>query len=108
VSLNVFHQLHCVNMIRKRLWANENFESTHELMGIEHLSHCLDALRQSLMCSSDITPLPWKWDAQAGEAKEVAEVQHTCRNFEKVRQWAKENRVRKFDRKIYVEDDLDM
>ena len=93
-------------MIRKRLWAAGTFAATHELMGMEHLSHCLDALRQSLMCSADVTPLPWAWDAAAGEAKEVAEVQHTCRDFDAIRAWAKENRLTKFDRKTFVEDDL--
>ncbi|KAF8244400.1 hypothetical protein K440DRAFT_605131 [Wilcoxina mikolae CBS 423.85] len=106
VSLNVFHQLHCVNMIRKRLWSNETFAAEHELMGIEHLSHCLDALRQSLMCSSDITPLPWKWDEKAGEAKEVAEVQHTCRDFGRIQEWARKNKVVKFDRTVFVKDEM--
>ena len=95
-------------MIRKRIWSNQTWEATHELMGIEHLSHCLDALRQSLMCSVDITPLPWEWDPIDKRSKEVAEVQHTCRNFEKVKQWALENKAVSFDRNIFVEDDLDM
>jgi len=77
-------------------------------MEIKHLSHCLDALRQSLMCSSDITPLPWIWDQTAREAKEVAEVQHTCRNFEKIQRWALDNRVMQFNRTVFVEDDLGM
>ncbi|KAF8541807.1 hypothetical protein BDD12DRAFT_731081, partial [Trichophaea hybrida] len=111
VSLSVFHQLHCVaiqNMLRKELWSNKTFTPEHELVRMKHLSHCLDALRQSLMCCADITPLPWVWDQRAGEAKEVAVVQHTCRNFEKVRRWALDNRVVHFDRNIFVEDDLAM
>jgi hypothetical protein len=95
-------------MLRKRIWSTETFAPDHELMGIEHLSHCLDALRQSLMCSADITPLPWTWDEEAGEAKEVADVQHSCRDFGKIWEWAKNNKVDHFDRKVFVEDDLDM
>lgn len=73
---------------------------------MDHLEHCIDALRQSLMCASDITPLPWMWVEADQEAKEVAEVVHTCRNFEDVRQWAIQNKIKHFDRHKYVHDDL--
>ena len=75
-------------------------------MGFDHLEHCIDDLRQSLMCSSDITPLPWTWVEADQESKEVAEVVHTCRNFEAIRGWAKENQAKHFDRHTYVHDDL--
>ncbi|KAF6788128.1 hypothetical protein CSOJ01_15098 [Colletotrichum sojae] len=106
VSLNVFHQLHCLNMLRKRIWSDEVYAADDELMGIEHLEHCIDALRQSLMCSADVTPIPWIWREEDHEAKAVAEIAHTCRDFEAIRAWAKENRAEHFDRKVYVEDDL--
>ncbi|KAM7218685.1 protein of unknown function (DUF3328) domain containing protein [Rhypophila decipiens] len=106
VALNVFHQIHCLNMLRKRLYSKEDYPPDHELMGIEHLEHCYDALRQSLMCSADITPLPWQWVEKEQQAKEVARVAHTCRDFEAVRTWGKENALVHFDRKIYVPDPL--
>ncbi|KAF5120192.1 hypothetical protein E5D57_013543 [Metarhizium anisopliae] len=68
-----------VNMIRKRIWSTETYKPDDELMGIEHLQHC-------------------------NEAKAVAEIAHTYRNFEDIRVWAKENQVKDFDRTIYVED----
>jgi hypothetical protein len=127
VSLNVFHQLHCLvslqfltifslatskniwnlqNMVRKRLYSTQAYAADDELMGIEHIEHCIDALRQSLMCSADITPLPWTWVEEDNESKEVATVAHTCRDFEKIRGWAMENKIKHFDRKVYVEDEL--
>ncbi|KAK8094990.1 hypothetical protein PG997_001675 [Apiospora hydei] len=106
IQLNVFHQLHCLNMLRKRLYSKTDYPPDHELMGIEHLEHCYDALRQSLMCSADITPLPWRWVEQMQEAKEVAQVAHTCRDFDVIREWAKRNAVDHFDRKTYVPDPL--
>ncbi|KYK56496.1 uncharacterized protein DCS_03496 [Drechmeria coniospora] len=107
VELNIFHQLHCLNMLRKRLYSKQDYAPDHELMGIEHLEHCYDALRQSLMCSADITPLPWQWVEAAQESKEVAQVAHTCRDFDAIKTWAKEREVVHFDRKTYVPDDLD-
>lgn len=62
-------------MLRKQLYDKTEYPSDHELMGIEHLKHCYDALRQSLMCSVDLTPLPWKWDEEQQEAKEVAQAE---------------------------------
>lgn len=106
VQLNVFHQLHCLNMLRKRLYDDQLYPPDHELMGIEHLEHCYDALRQSLMCSADITPLPWQWVEADQEAKEVARVAHTCRDFDAVWNWGKENAVKNFDRHTFVPDDL--
>ncbi|ODA76940.1 hypothetical protein RJ55_07456 [Drechmeria coniospora] len=96
-----------VNMLRKRLYSKQDYAPDHELMGIEHLEHCYDALRQSLMCSADITPLPWQWVEAAQESKEVAQVAHTCRDFDAIKTWAKEREVVHFDRKTYVPDDLD-
>ena len=93
-------------MLRKRLYSKVDYPPDHELMGIEHLEHCYDALRQSLMCSVDVTPLPWRWVEQMQEAKEVAQVAHTCRDFEVIRDWARENAVAHFDRKTYVPDPL--
>lgn len=93
-------------MLRKRLYDKTDYPPDHELMGIEHLEHCYDALRQSLMCSVDVTPLPWRWVEEVQESKEVARVAHTCRDFEAVRSWANKNKVAHFDRKTYVPDDL--
>ncbi|VTT64839.1 unnamed protein product [Fusarium fujikuroi] len=130
IELNVFHQLHCLvgdtnasmssmippirrssdtaqNMIRKRLYIEDGkYDPNHKLTGIEHLEHCYDALRQSLMCSADITPLPWVWSDKAQEAKEVARVMHTCRDFDILRNWAREHAVHHFDKKTHVQDDL--
>jgi hypothetical protein len=93
-------------MLRKRIWSTETYAPDHELMGMEHLEHCIDALRQSLMCSADVSPIAWQWFEKDQEAKAVAEIAHTCRNFDDIRDWAKEHKVKQFDRSIHVEDKL--
>ncbi|KAF5242484.1 hypothetical protein FANTH_8650 [Fusarium anthophilum] len=100
--------LNSQNMIRKRLYIEDGkYDPNHKLTGIEHLEHCYDALRQSLMCSADITPLPWVWSDKAQEAKEVARVTHTCRDFDVLRDWAREHAVHHFDKKTQADDGLD-
>ncbi|KAF9523975.1 hypothetical protein CPB83DRAFT_727462, partial [Crepidotus variabilis] len=95
VGLDVFHQLHCLNMLRLHVFSpNATMHNTDDpLQGTVHLSHCIDSLRQSIMCSVDITPIPWVWDFKDKVARPVADIQHTCRNFEKVREWAKEKHL---------------
>jgi hypothetical protein len=107
VGLDVFHQLHCLNMVRLRVWATESFVPEHDLMGIEHIDHCIDTIRQSLMCASDITPLQFVWIEAEQRTMEVARVLHTCRDFEQVREWGRRHHIGPFDRTRKVDDPLD-
>ena len=58
------------------------------LLGRRHVAHCIDAIRQSLMCSSDITAYTWTWDDELGSHKNNVKNPHTCRNFDDLRDWA--------------------
>ena len=78
-----------------------------ELFGYTHIDHCVDSIRQSLMCSADISPLVWQWKEEFQETKIRADIVHTCRDFESIRQWAVEHQLRdNFDLHIRVEDDI--
>lgn len=61
-----------------------------ELLGFHHINHCVDAIRQSLMCTVDLTPLVWQWSDERQMLVEKATVVHTCRNFDRIRDWASE------------------
>ncbi|PSR84222.1 hypothetical protein PHLCEN_2v5510 [Hermanssonia centrifuga] len=75
----------------------------NELHG--HLDHCVDMLRQALMCSADISPLVWQWSEKARIAKPASDVMHTCRNFDNIVEWAKTNRIKHhFDTTARIED----
>ena len=76
-------------MIRKVYWSNTTYAADHELMGSEHIDHCIDAIRQYLMCNADISPINWVWDKREGKSKAVAQVAHTCRNFDEIKHWAR-------------------
>ncbi|WQF89969.1 Putative mycotoxin biosynthesis protein UstYa [Colletotrichum destructivum] len=107
IMLGVFHQLHCVNLLRKSLyWKTQWTTDPNDPMSLMHLEHCVDALRQAVMCSADVTPHPWVWDD--GQNKEVAEVMHTCRDFDAIRSWARPRDVflQGWDKSIRVPDPL--
>ena len=69
---NVFHSLHCLNALRmevsKVLYPNMTDYKPHDHhlgnaklppgWDIAHMEHCMDRLRQVLMCHGDLTPSP--------------------------------------------------
>jgi hypothetical protein len=74
---------------------------------IEHLTHCIDAIRQSLMCSSDISPLVWQWNNFIKRVRPQTGIVHTCRKFDKISDWAKKNKaITTLDTNTYIEDDI--
>ncbi|EEP82687.1 predicted protein [Uncinocarpus reesii 1704] len=108
IALDVFHQLHCLNAIRQKIWATEAVDPNDDTLSIEHVDHCIDSIRQSLMCSSDITPIVFQWDEEEQEAKAMANVMHQCRDFEAIWQWGKEHHSNNFNMSKHVDDPLDM
>jgi hypothetical protein len=70
-------------------------QTTHE-----HIAHCIDAIRQSIMCASDVTAYTWQWTEELGYVNHVKNA-HTCRNFDAIREWATVNTER-----IYFDGDV--
>ncbi len=55
--------------------------------------HCVDSIRQSLMCSVDISTIFWHWLPELQQSAPSAQTTHTCRDFDRVREWALEHRL---------------
>ena len=75
-------------------------------LSMKHLDHCIDSIRQSLMCSADITPLPYVWWRKYNQLMPASAVTHTCRDFDALRDWAKEHRAGAIDAFVQVHDPL--
>ena len=107
VGLDVFHQLHCVNLFRKLVYPSvfpEIQVGGGDEDALDHLEHCYDQLRQSIICHSDLATIYWEWMPERNRAYGNTRTTHTCRNFEKVKQWALENQmVGEMDLNIFVE-----
>ena len=74
-----------------------------------HARHCLDAIRQSLTCNADIATYVWYWDPRDEMVKPTGNVVHTCKDYDRIVQWAKDHHLHShFDNKIHVEDDLEV
>ena len=94
-GLSVFHQLHCLNRIRKLLHPERYpWQLSANLSEAEtriHDGHCVDLIRQALMCNADISPIQWEWSEKMGMALPSARTVHTCRKWEGVWKWAKDH-----------------
>ncbi|KAJ6551767.1 hypothetical protein B0H19DRAFT_1264401 [Mycena capillaripes] len=103
VELDVFHNLHCLNMIRKGLHSDYYADA----MEIDHLDHCIDWIRQALMCAGDTSVVVWQWDPKQNKTTFQGDVAHTCRNFDKLRDWGKSHMIRThYDTSVRIEDDI--
>lgn len=104
--VSVFHQLHCLGMIRESYNSallgvrphsqdDENFpdELAHE-SNREDIGHCFDYIRQALMCSADMT-IEWAMEMPDGKPPSAVDgwgIPHTCRNWNDVLKWMAEHR----------------
>lgn len=52
-----------------------------------HIAHCINSIRESLMCSADITPVVWHWDERVHKAFPAFDVVHECRDYEGIKAW---------------------
>ncbi|KAJ7840997.1 hypothetical protein B0H13DRAFT_1731986 [Mycena leptocephala] len=110
-ELDVYHELHCLNTIRKALdpMYYPEWDTTKVQYARDHISHCVEWIRSSIMCHSDISVVVWQWDARANYTMPRTNVPHTCRNFDAIQEWARENSLEgDFDFTVHVEYDLEV
>ncbi|KAJ7485403.1 hypothetical protein FB451DRAFT_1229610 [Mycena latifolia] len=107
----LFHSLHCLLdpdhypewRISPNIWPPSKAETESTM----HIFHCVDLIRQSLMCQGDTSMVVFQWDDGTKEYRLRADVAHTCRKFDKLQDWAEERVLDKIpDKTIHIEDDL--
>ena len=81
-------------------------QADDELLGAEHIDHCIDSIRQSLTCNADISAITWSWDRMEQRYTPQATVSHVCKRFDKIREWAKAHAAQQdWDDQFRVLDD---
>ncbi|KAL9071438.1 MAG: hypothetical protein Q9157_005471 [Trypethelium eluteriae] len=98
VGLEVFHQLQCLDRIRKAFYpgrysAHSNTTNEERAFEEEDLSQCFESIRQTLMCNADVSTMHWEWDEEQQRAKPKPTNVHTCRDFEAIQQWALNHQI---------------
>lgn len=99
INIDVFHSLHCLHSLRKVLYSEYYLSGSDASIkkppgfDVNHLDHCVDHLRQSLMCGVDISVMPFEWSESRHKYVPEFEVPHTCRNFDLIHDWARQHAV---------------
>ena len=86
----MFHQLHCIEKMRRALDNPDDPVAT-----IPHLQHCMNYIRQMVLCGADLTLEPTEFDEMDGRSGATGVgVTHTCRNWSVVYDTVNENFAR--------------
>jgi len=102
-ALDVYHHLHCVKMIRHYIHP-EYYKMPQSLMvdTAEHIDHCLDAIRNELMCRAEVTFTTYEWLPDLSIPWAQLSYDHTCVDFDAIHQWSGSRAIDIFDPKYLV------
>ncbi|KAM0800908.1 hypothetical protein BDR22DRAFT_805330, partial [Usnea florida] len=103
-GVEVFHHLHCLNVVRQFASRDMYPESlvptlfmyNSPAVARAHVNHCIEALRAALTCNADLMPYLWyKYPEEGdGPAKEDFQATHKCKRFDRIADWLRENGVK--------------
>ncbi|TGO30055.1 hypothetical protein BPAE_0008g00470 [Botrytis paeoniae] len=86
--LDVYHQLHCLKYIRHYMY--KDIYDDVQPWTPTHVDHCIDSIRQNLMCNADTAMMGFRWVNDSLEPKPNFRGQHECVNWESIEEWASE------------------
>ena len=81
--ITMFHELHCLRMINRAF---------SKMVGanIAHIKHCLNYIRQSVLCDPDLTLEPGNFEERDFEVERVGGT-HVCLDWDPLYEWVDEN-----------------
>lgn len=114
-AVDVFHNLHCLNMVRKELdkeyygvhkhgehvsarqaadmdMGGKNQQSSLDAAQRDHVYHCMNHIRQSLQCRPDLSPAAMHiYEDVDGSKFFLGNAKmHSCYDWDAIMQWAGE------------------
>lgn len=97
-SLEFTHQLHCLNVLRKHTYYDYYKDTEPAILEgprayRNHLDHCVDMLRQHVLCNADVGLVTYDWVKGYDTPYPDFSNWHRCRNVEKIWEWNEENSV---------------
>ncbi|KAF7333837.1 hypothetical protein MVEN_02340600 [Mycena venus] len=97
-SIEVFHQLHCLNMLRKVVYKEYyadvlHLEEKRPQFFRDHINHCVDLIRQNLMCNADVGVITYNWLKGWDKPFPDFNTWHQCRNFDRILEWSHNHQV---------------
>lgn len=81
-----FHQIHCLASIAEEYGYRVNNRTSQWTPG--HIAHCLNAIREAIMCLADATPMSYVNGFANGHVTD--DQQFMCRDWAALKRWANE------------------
>jgi hypothetical protein len=106
-QIEVFHQIHCLDAIRKEVFAEHYYENhKRDEVRTSHIMHCIHMVLQSLMCSADVGIITHNWihndlykEGPKTRVFEDFNVVRKCRDFDTLLEWAQKHALKDTDKK---------
>ncbi|TEY43142.1 hypothetical protein BOTCAL_0378g00080 [Botryotinia calthae] len=94
--VEVIHQLHCLESLWRHTYPDYYREAarkikTNDQEWHDHMDHCVDMLRQKLMCDADVHLVTYNWLKGHDAPHPNFNTARQCRSFEAVKQYVIEN-----------------
>ncbi|KAK1993874.1 hypothetical protein LX36DRAFT_585434, partial [Colletotrichum falcatum] len=92
-TLDVFHQIHCLNVIREQVYREFYPDKHSKEKQLEHVDHCIDMIRQVLMCHGDLSVQTYTWIDDYRWPWPNFQIEHMCRKWDLVMDWAEHHYI---------------
>lgn len=97
-TLDVYHQLHCLNYLRKLIYPDhynrsEFHHADHPGYFEIHMNHCVDILMQAIQCSGNVNLIMMNWVETQDYPFPDMSINRQCVDFEKLTQWRQESTI---------------
>ncbi|KAK1660106.1 hypothetical protein BDP55DRAFT_677759 [Colletotrichum godetiae] len=98
-GLNVHHQIHCLKLVRQALYPDYYFKGNVKLKRHleDHIDHCVDNIRMTLMCKADISIGSYDWVDNNRRPLTNFRTEHSCYNWDLVNNWARDRHFDIYD-----------
>ncbi|OKL57462.1 hypothetical protein UA08_06936 [Talaromyces atroroseus] len=100
VEIDAFHQIHCLNALRKGLITNyqyywgDRYDLEPPVTFAMHLNHCMGALLENLMCHADVDTVTYNWrETQVSPFPDFA-IRKQCRDFNAILEWQEKHKLK--------------
>ncbi|KAK0663417.1 hypothetical protein QBC41DRAFT_234617, partial [Cercophora samala] len=89
-TVAVYHGLHCVQRLHHYIYSSHyypNLTQDQQFVLQRHAEHCLDWLRQYVMCNADTTLMPARWTANSPKPAVLDWGNHQCVVWDDIENW---------------------
>ncbi|KAF2963016.1 hypothetical protein GQX73_g10557 [Xylaria multiplex] len=91
-TLGVYHELHCLHQMRLFLYRERyyhNITKEQENYLREHLDHCMEALRITIMCHGNTGLYTFAWDSDASNKPTTkSNARSACVKWSSIKKWS--------------------